>query len=172
MVQEFSAASINRDAVMRYKGYFDLDAILKFIKKWMVDRNYTFYERKFKKKPDLIGSKYDILIETDKRINAYVKWFHDVRILAHDVQEKEVIENGKKVKKEYGRIKLIFNMRVQLDPDKRWETPLFKKLEEYSISLSGQNKWEFDMIWWDELYYDMYQLKEDFSRFMGFYFIG
>jgi len=118
----------------------------------------------------LKGTKYDITIEADKRINPYVKWYIDIRILVHDNEKKDVMENGKKIIKDYGRIKLIFNGRLELDPDKRWETANFKKLEKFFHKHIV--KWEADMIWFDDLYYVIYQMREDFARYMNMYFIG
>lgn len=172
-MESLKASQIKQDSIIRYKGLFDLNDILKFLRGWMEDRNYSFYERKYKKKPDLKGFKYDITIESDKRINAYVKWFLIVRILVHDVEEKEVIENGVKKMKYLGRMKMKFDVRMQLDPDSRWEKPFFKKLEKFFVwDLSGPARWEMEMLWWDELYYDMYQMKEDLSRHMGLYYVG
>ena len=31
---------------------------------------------------------------------------------------------------------------------------------------------ENDMVWTDELYYEVYHLKEDFSKYMNLYYIG
>lgn len=169
-MKELNFKSAYFDSTIRLKGFFDIQASLRFIKKWMEARNYTYYERQFNKKPDIKGFRYKIKIEADKRINAYVRWYLYIEIKGLDIEQKETIIDGKKQIKDYGRIKFTFNAKLVKDSDKRWETAFLKKLENFF--LSNVVKWENDMVWTDELYYDMYQLKEDFSRYQNMYYIG
>ncbi|PLW79608.1 hypothetical protein C0585_06445 [Candidatus Woesearchaeota archaeon] len=165
-------SDLNYDSDLNYKGYFDFQEILRFMKKWMEDRDLSFYERRVNVKGDLKGNRYKIKLEGDKRINPYVKWYLIVEIFGFDIDQREVVEKGKKVKKDYGRLKFIFDGKIILDPDNQWESSEFMEKLRDKFFHGKVVKWDNDMVWSDELYYLMYALKEDFSRYLGMYCLG
>lgn len=101
---------------IRYMGFFEWNDLYKMMKSFLKSKKYSWEEPKYKHKPPDMEFKF----VGDKKVDEYFKHKFVLVIKIFDYIQKEVIENGEKVKKNYGRLE------IQVEPHteayyKRWD---------------------------------------------------
>ncbi|MBR9675687.1 hypothetical protein GOV05_01630 [Candidatus Woesearchaeota archaeon] len=161
----------NLQTVLTYKGFFDIAEVMRFVRSWGEDRDFKFYETVYKNKPDMQGREVEVKSFMEKKINNYVKWTLNTFYHTWDIHKKEVVEKGKRKKKEFGRMKITFFAAIEYDWDNNWDkSPVFAKLHDFF--LNKVVNWEKDMVWEDALYYELYKLKEAVAEYLDLYYSG
>jgi hypothetical protein len=145
-------------AMLKYRGIFDFEGMLKLVYDWLIHEDYEVHERKYKHKiPDPRGAEQEITIAGWRRVNGYVKFHVEVDIHTYDQKDVDVIKEGVKKRLVQARIKMTFTPTVELDYTKRFAGNSFLQTlqdfyHKYIIRQEIQNYWE------DELYYRTYKL--------------
>lgn len=153
-------------AILKYRGIFDYDGLLRLIYDWMIHQDYEAHESKYKHKvPDPRGAEQEITLRGWRRVNGYVKFHIEVDIHAYDIKDVDIVKDGMKKSLVQGRIRLMFTGRVELDYTNRFSgSMLMQSLQDFYhkfvIRQEIQNYWE------DELYYRIYKLHGKVKEFM------
>ncbi len=154
-------------STIRYKGLFDFDGLYKMMKLWFTEREYDFYETRFKHKfRPAEGAELEIDWEGEREINEYAR--DDIHVYFHiwNFKEVEVIKEGKKQKLVSARMLIEFTPTLVLDYADMWEDSFFKR------KLRGiYNKYiirhDIEDVWEDKLWYETNLLQQETKKFLG-----
>ena len=153
-------------AVIKYRGIFDFEGLLKLIYDWMIHQDYEVHETKYKHKiPDPRGAEQELTLRGWRNVNDYVKFWLDIDIHTYDQKDVDVIKEGVKRQMVQAKIKILFNPEVELDYTNRFGGSAFLRVlqdfyHKYVIREDIQNYWE------DELYYRTYKLHRLIKEFL------
>jgi hypothetical protein len=70
-------------------------------------------------------------METDRKLNNYVKYFMNVELKITDMKDVEVVRNGEKLKMQHGRVQATVGGKFQLDWQKQFDGNKFLKALEH-----------------------------------------
>ncbi|MBR9690396.1 hypothetical protein GOV08_01805 [Candidatus Woesearchaeota archaeon] len=145
---------------LKYKGFFDWKSLMKFMRGWIEGNHYTFMETEYKEKPDQYGIEIEWRTTNNKKIDGlyqyYIKWY----LRVWDLDDVEVEENGKKVKKNQGRIRIEFDAMLEVDYEGQFESRnFFKKMEKFLADHIIKEDIESGHA--DALYYELNRFKNE-----------
>jgi hypothetical protein len=132
-------------------GVYDLNAIHKTVTKWFKHHRFTPYEPVYKDKPGKFGGReINLEIYGTRKITGYIKYEIHVVFKGWDINDVEVTINGKKVKKQKGRLRLAINSILITDYEGRFEENRFLEkvrafYEKYIIKKEIQTKYEAEL---------------------------
>jgi hypothetical protein len=150
---------------IRYKGAFDFDGLYRVMRAWCDERKYTFFEKRYKEKTKPLGNEIEITWEAERPLNEYVQ--NRVHVFTHlwDINEVEVIKNGKK--RRLTRARMLMDIRgvVELDYKGQWEDSYFKKLWRtfYNYFLMRE---DIKTVYGDKLWYNVQKLQQRVKQFL------
>ena len=85
---------------VRYKGVFDFAGLMKLIRDWLEERQFTYHETRYKDKIDTaLGNELEIDVMGKKKVTEYYEYFVDVAYHLWETRDVQVVENGKQVKR-------------------------------------------------------------------------
>ena len=133
--------------LIKHKGYFVLSKLLQDIKKWLEDNHYEFHIPKHKHK----ASEEEVGVFGVRKINDYVMFKLAVEMRIWEFKEVEVVQDGKTVKKNYGRVALNFIPSYSLDYENRFGRSKFMKAvqdfyHKYIIKRKIEDYWEDELF--------------------------
>jgi hypothetical protein len=153
-------------AVIKYRGVFDFEGMLRLIYDWMIHDDFEVHEKKYKHKiPDVRGAEQELTMSGWRRVNAYVKFHVDADMHLWEMKEVDVVRSGIKKKLVQARMRLILAPTVELDYTNRFAGSAFLQslqdfYHKFIIKQDIQNYWE------DELYYRTYKLHRLIKEFL------
>jgi hypothetical protein len=153
-------------AIIKYRGLFDMQELMKRINDWLVDDFYTVWEDTYKHKvPDPRGAWEEITFKSWKRITEYVKYWIRIEFRTWDQKEVEVVREGVKKQAVQARIEIILRPTVEFDWQNRFKGNRFMQglqdfYHKYIIKRDMQDYHE------DALYYRTYKLHRDIKEFL------
>lgn len=104
--------------MVRFKGVFDLNGLLRMMHAFLLNKNFDFYERVHKAKiPEL-----ELEWHTEKKVTEYEKHYLDISFHFYDLRDVEVDANGQKRQMTDGRFSIIFSGGVERDYQNAWES--------------------------------------------------
>lgn len=134
-----------RMVTLRYQGIFDLQKMYHFMIKWFTDRNYTYYEKKWKQKDmSPIGQEIEIKFFAERETTEYLRYYQNVEIKMFDAHDVEVPGPKGSEKKTHAR----FYLKIQGDLNYDWQGFgddhgwLFKIYNQYVTKKERIIKWE------------------------------
>jgi len=133
--------------LIKHKGYFVLSKLMQAIKKWLEDNHYEFHIPKHKHK----ASEEEFGIYGERKINDYVKFRLTVDMRIWEFKEVEVVQDGKSVKKNYGRVAINFIPSYTLDYENRFGGSKFMQeiqnfYHKYIIKRKIEDYWEDELF--------------------------
>lgn len=141
--------------LIRYKGVFDWPGLYRYTKFWIEDNRYKFHEKRYKHKwgeveVDFIGER--------KIDEMHRNWVH-VYFHIWNLKDIEVIENGKKVKRNSGRIHIMIDTSVEVDYSKRFDQNNFTRmLGRWWLTIRQK---EFEPQYLEKYTYEVYRLHQE-----------
>ena len=156
----------NAVSTLRYKGIFDIDGLFKLMRAWFDEREYDFFEDRYKHKNQTLGYEIEIDYSGTREINEFVQNKISVYIHIWDYNELEVIQDGKKKIVGQGRMLINFKAALICDYEDRWQSSKFKRsLRDFYITYILRH--EISDIWGDKLFYNCNKLQQSTKRFLG-----
>ncbi|MBI1970551.1 hypothetical protein HYS47_02305 [Candidatus Woesearchaeota archaeon] len=157
--------SLGRISQLRYKGVFDFEQLYRLMRAWFAERQYEFFEVKYKDKDKTMGHELEITWKADRKINDFCR--NDIKMFIHcwDMNEMEVVKDGKKKKVFKGRMMITFDASLTLDYQGLWDG---SKLQRFLRELYIKHIiWhEIDDVWGDKLWYEVNKLQQLVKRFL------
>lgn len=148
-----------------YAGVFDYDGLIKMIANWYNEFGFEFHENTLKHKvPSPDGSEQEIELSGKKKITEYTRYW--IKVDGHIWELNEVeVKIGKEIKKmAKGKIRLILSVETELDYNKKFVSPVARKLQTFL----HQHIWykKISGGWTDENYYIMWKLHTEIKKFL------
>ena len=143
---------------IKYRGMFDLDKLYKAMALWFKERRFELHERLYKSKPPELEVRW----EAERKRTNFARELIFVHMHMWGDYNIEVIVNGKKKKMAKVRMVITINGDIETPyPDifgePRWTaTNLERRL--LKIFQGWVIKREMEGLYWDRLYYEMYDL--------------
>ncbi len=152
-------------AFILFKGIMDFDAFYIMLVRWFKQRRFEFHETLYKAKPP----KLDLHWEAGREKTAYAKEFIDVYFKAYEVEEVEVIKNGKKKKMLKLEVTMTITPRVELAysdifGEKKWNLEWQRRLLDFFNRYVLRK--EIDLMYEDVLWYETYKLHADIRKYL------
>ena len=153
--------------VVQYRGIVDLNAFFAVTRNWIQGNRYEFHEHVVKSKLMHDGLRREYKWFAWRKINEYIKFDINIFMDIRNIQEVEVIKEGKKEKLAQCKITWEVQGICHFDPDKRFAGSKFLQLlqdffHNYII------KKEIIFIWWDQLDYRIMKLQREVKDFLEF----
>jgi len=154
-------------STIRYKGMFDFDGLYKMMRGWLKEREYEFFERRFKHKfRPAEGAELEINWEAERDINEYAR--NEIHIYFHlwNYREVEVIKDGKKQKLVSARMLVDFKPTLILDYEDLWDdTPTKRFLRTLYNKFIIRH--DIEDVWEDKLWYEVNLLQQETKKHLG-----
>ena len=140
---------------IRYKGVFDMKKLYRSLQQWFTNRGYRFMEKTYKHKPP----ETEIDWSAKRLIDDYIMYGVDLKFHIWELEDVEVVKDGKKTVMQQGRMKITLSGHVVTDYSGRWEeTPMKQWLQKVYDSVIYKRDIEFKHL--DNLYYVLYGLHQ------------
>lgn len=111
-----------------YSGPVDVSNLFKLITNFIWERGFDFRQEKdFEQNTDR-GKFIEWQISPWKWITDYTRFIIKVRILGYDLVKTDVVDNGKKIKIDNGRVIIVIDGFVESDLQSKWEQNPFMHL--------------------------------------------
>lgn len=151
----------NQVPIINYKGSFDWGALYSLIRIWLQERNYKYWEDKYKHKPDEIK----LTAKALKKVDDFYRNYIYISILIHGYKEEEIIQEGRKVKIVTGRIMIRLHHDIEQDWNNQFKGGIIKqKLLEWTMRV--RNK-EFEATYLEPHTYQVYELHNKIKTFLN-----
>jgi hypothetical protein len=152
---------------IKYQGVWDQMGLLKLIYKWLRDYHMRVVEKAYKHKvPNPFGEEDELKWEAERKINWYIRSIIGLEIHTWGVKDIEVVQGGKKVKLQEGRVQIVITYKLETDWNKRFGKSKFgetlKKFYERLII-----RQYIDNIWEDQQHYHIYKLQRVIKEYLG-----
>ncbi len=106
--------------VVKKSGILDFDGLFKAIPQWMNQYNFKPMEKSHTEKETSTGIYIESSWKGSRKVTEYVKYEVSVDILLRDLTDVMVQDDeGKQVKRQKGRIELVFNAKMKKNYDKK-----------------------------------------------------
>jgi len=163
----------NYKTKIKYEGVFDMDGLYRFMREWLEYRRFRFLEKSYKSKvPTPLGSEVELSWDAWRKESEFMRYWVTVYFHFWDLEEVEVIREGRKVKMHKARFEIVFGGKLELDYQGRWDrTPLLKKLRDFYFKFVFTPLKEMGQ-YWDELHYYIYRFQSATKKFLGMHTSG
>lgn len=153
---------------IRYQGIFDLEGLFKMIYKWLDERGYEVREVKLKHKvPKPAGINQEVWWEAFITETDYVTMWVKLRFFFYEMNDVEVVKEGKKKLLTKGRLSIEIESYLELDWQSRWETSIFLRHFRTFYEKRVINH-EIEDVYWDKNYYNTYKLHTKIKEHLDF----
>ena len=152
---------------IKYRGMLDLDKLYRVMAGWFKEKRFELHENLFKSKPP----EWEVRLMGERKETAFVKNIIDVHVHMWGTYNIDAIVNGRKKK--------MANVRVISRIDGDIQRPYADIFEEPRWTATGfecrilklfQNwfyRRETEGIYWDKLYYELYDLHGAIKAHLG-----
>lgn len=152
---------------LNYRGIVHLQAFFLIMKNWLEDHRYEFHEHTVKSKLYSDGLRREYRWYAWKDINEYIKFEINIFMDIRNMQEVEVIREGKKQKLTQCRIIWEVQGVIHFDPDKRFGGSKFlQTLQDFFHNYVIKK--EIIFIWMDQLDYRIMKLQRVVKEYLEF----
>ena len=150
---------------IKFRGMLDLDGLYKFMTLWLKKRKFEFHETLHKYKPPELQIRW----VAERRKTGFAKEVIYVEFHMWGEYNIEVIKNGKKKNMSNVRMQLALGMGLEapyadLFGKRRWNLPMERKL--LHIFHKYVLRREFELLYIDVLYYEVYHFLADIKQYM------
>jgi len=151
---------------VRYKGVFDFEGLYKMMREWFKDREYEFWEKRFKHKVKAGGSEVEINWDAWRDVTEFLRNWTYVYFHLWDYKEVEVVKDGQKKKMIYARMLIEFAYQMEFDYENKWQDTAFKrKLRDIYIKYALKK--DVETIYGDKLWYNTNKLQQAVKLYLG-----
>ncbi|MBU2589564.1 MAG: hypothetical protein KKA65_03115 [Nanoarchaeota archaeon] len=147
--EKFNPVVVVGNFVVKKSGILDFDKLFKAIPKWMKDYNYDPMEKSHSEKKTPTGIYIESSWKGSRKVTEYVKFIITVDVLLRDLTDVAVQDDkGKQVKRQKGRVELVFNAKMEknykknINEDKGSLGNFFKMIYEKYVAKSELEKYE------------------------------
>lgn len=105
--------NIFKNLLIKKSGILDFDGMLALIPRFASQYNYDCIEKKHSEKTGATGTYIESNWYLERKVTYYVKFIIEIEFLVRDMNNVIVEENGRKTKKNHGRVEIVFNSRMQ-----------------------------------------------------------
>lgn len=121
---------------IRYKGFFDFDAIYQFMIGWYARRKFTMQETLYKDKTQTpAGNELELKTHGKRKVTEFIRYKVSIEYHLWEFKKEEVVINGEKKMMTRGRIEI--NINGEVEPD--WQGRYNGK--------TWINKWMGKLLW-------------------------
>lgn len=153
-------------SVVRYKGIFDFDGLYKMMRGWFKEREYDFWERRYKHKQRPGGAELEINWEAWRDITPLIRNWIYIYFHLWDYQEVDVVKDGQKKKMAKARMLIRFAFTMEIDYENRWQDSRFKRAM-LQFLMRFVLKKDLDTTYGDKLWYNCNKLQQQTKIFLG-----
>ena len=151
---------------IRFNGIFDWEGLYKMMHDWLVDRYYYVNELPYKHKvPTVAGYEQEIKWRGWRKVNEWMKY--EIRVYFHilDMNDVEVVLDGKKKTLVKGRMFIQLQGFVEIDyTGRRAKTAFGQFLNEFYAKYVIKKTME--TRWWEELNYSLLKLQKVIRQYL------
>src|SRR3989344_7840983 len=115
-------------STLKYKGIFDYAGMYSMMRSWFKDREYDFWEKRYKHKAKPGGAEIEINWEAWRDITPLFRNWIYVYFHIWDYQDVEVIKDGQKKRMAKARMLIRYSWRIEIDYEDRWEDSKLKRM--------------------------------------------
>lgn len=149
--------------MIRYKGVFDMDGLYKLLHKWVEKRGFEWHEPTFKDKHPQTGQEEEIVTLSYRNDTDFIRVWIIFYIHTNDMQDVEVVKDGKKVKMSKGRILISIGAQFEFDYEERWEGNKFQEaLRHFMINYLFIRKIQ---TYGDKIEYEAHNAQEEIKKY-------
>ena len=153
---------------IKYKGIFELEGLYRTMARWFKDGRYELHEGLYKSKPPEMELRW----LGERKRTGYAKEIVRVHVHMWGDYDLEVIANGRK--KKMANVRMVITIRGDIEspyPDifgqPRWsQTNIERRLN--TIFRNWVIKREMEGLYWDRLYYELYDLYGTIKEYLKF----
>lgn len=153
-------------STLKYKGIFDYDSMYRMMRSWFKDREYDFWERRYKHKRRSDGAELEVNWEAWRDVTELLRNWIYVYFHLWDHEEVEVIKDGRKVRMAKARMLIQFSWTIEIDYEDRWEDSRLKRALLNFIIRFPLRK-DLDQMYGDKLWYNCNKLQQETKKFLG-----
>lgn len=147
---------------LHYKGVFDMKKVYNGMYLWFTKRGYRFMETQYKHK----APETEIDWCAMRKVDDYFLYTIKIEFYIWELEDVEVVREGKKQKMQQGRMRITFSCDFTTDYSKRWEGSwLKKKMEKIYNNYIIYSEIQFKHM--VTLYYVLYELHELTKQLLG-----
>jgi len=108
--------------LIRHRGFFNYEALLKAINEWFVYEDILFDIGSYKYKiPSPMGIDKDVKFKGEKKLSEYVKMGIEVHIKVFGMRDVELIQDGKKLVVQEGQLRIMISPKIDFDWQGRYK---------------------------------------------------
>ena len=104
-----------------YEGILNIKEIYKIIDDWIRDYDYDKIEKINTEYLRPEGKYVELVLEPEKKVSDYVKNIVKVKLIARNLKDVDVEEDGRKKKMQEGSLIVTFTGVLETDYEGRWE---------------------------------------------------
>lgn len=153
-------------STLKYKGIFDYQGMYSMMQSWFKDREYDFWEKRYKHKARAGGAELEINWEAWRDITPLFRNWIYVYFHLWDYQEVEVIKDGQKKRMAKARMLIRFSWHIEVDYEDRWEDSKFKRML-LKFLIDYVYRKELSEPMGDKLWYNCNKLQQETKKFLG-----
>ncbi len=132
---------------IKHKGYFSFSKLMQDMKQWYDENYYEFHVNKHKHK----ATEEEIGCYGERKVNDYLRYKLEIDMRVWELKEVEIVQDGKTVKKNYGRVGIHFKPSYTLDYEERFGKSKFLQAvqdfyHKYIIKRKIEDYWEDELF--------------------------
>ena len=133
--------------VIKHRGFYDHEKVIKAIFDWFKHNDFFFDVTKYK----LTGITLKYTYYGDKKVTEYLKWWMKCFLIIYQLEEVEIIKEGKKIKTYHGKFHAEITGELEIDWQKRYQekgkflTLIGDFLREYILRYKIKDMWEDEL---------------------------
>jgi len=110
---------------INYRGRIELDSLIRFIRDWLVNKNFFFNEKKHKFRTD----EREVFMEADRKITGYIRWYLDIQLRGLPIHPCEIETPEGKVPGWEGNFSIDFTGYFLADWQNAWKGDFAEALD-------------------------------------------
>lgn len=133
--------------IVKHRGFYDQSKVIKAIFDWFKQNDFFFEVKKYK----LTGLTLKYTFQGDKKVTEYLKWWMKCFLIVFQLEEVEIIKEGKKIKTNHGKFHAEIIGELEIDWQKRYRekgkflTLIGDFLREYVLRYKIKDMWEDEL---------------------------
>ena len=110
-----SKISPQASTTIMHNGFFDSAALSNAIRDWYAKNDYFVQVPSYKQENRETGKKYNQEWEANKKITEYVRYWVNVTVHVHNMNDVEIIKDGQKIKTSEAQVWVKIDPILELD---------------------------------------------------------
>ncbi|RMF55571.1 hypothetical protein D6745_01705 [Candidatus Woesearchaeota archaeon] len=153
---------------LKYAGIFSWQGLYKTMNEWFQEREFEFHEKLYKDKIKPVLPEIEIKWYAERKVTGFIMYVINVEFHIWDLEEVEIMKDGKKEQTNRARFLIDFSGSVVIDYAGQFEHSEFRKKIETFIRNHIIKK-EVETIHVDKLDYMILNLHKRTKEYLDFY---